>query len=76
MEDFDLNDALKRFLSDPATLPTPEADSRLADCESEPELLTSGVINAVLNTIVDAIAGNPESLAHPSNFDSIQFLLK
>ncbi|MCJ1415100.1 Condensin complex subunit [Xylographa parallela] len=73
---FDVNDALKHYLSDPATVPTPEADGTLLDCENDPESLTSGLINGILNPIVDAIAENPEALAKSSIFDSLQFLLK
>lgn len=74
--EFDINDALKHYLSDPATVPTPEADRTLVDCENDPESLTGGVINGVLNPIVDAIAENPDALARSSSFDSLQFLLK
>ncbi|KAL9031215.1 MAG: hypothetical protein Q9196_000751 [Gyalolechia fulgens] len=73
---FDINDALKHYLSDPATVPTPEADGTLVDCENDPESLTTGVINGVLNPIVDSIAENPDALARSSSFDSLQFLLK
>ncbi|KAI4193847.1 MAG: hypothetical protein LQ346_003814 [Caloplaca aetnensis] len=74
--DFDINDALKHYLSDPATVPTPEADGSLVDCENDPDSLTSGVINEVLNPIVDSIAENPDALTRSSSFDSLQFLLK
>ncbi|KAL8779900.1 MAG: hypothetical protein Q9213_006722 [Squamulea squamosa] len=74
--DFDINNALKHYLSDPATVPVPEADGALVDCENDPDSLTSGVINGVLNPIVDAIAENPDGLARSSSFDSLQFLLK
>ncbi|KAL8650744.1 MAG: hypothetical protein Q9210_003645 [Variospora velana] len=73
---FDINDALKHYLSDPATVPTPEADGSLLECENDPESLTSGVINGVLNPIVDSIAENPDALTRSSSFDSLQFLLK
>lgn len=79
MEDrvqFDINDALKHYLSDPATVSTPEADGALVDCENDPESLTGGLINSVLNPIVEAIAENPEALTRSSLFDSLQFLLK
>ena len=79
MEDrvnFIINDALKHYLSDPATVPTPEADGALVDCENDPESLTGGLINSVLNPIVEAIAENPEALTRSSVFDSLQFLLK
>lgn len=74
--DFDINDALKHYLSDPATVPTPEADGTLVDCENDPESLTVGLINGVLNPIVDSIAENPDALTQSSSFDSLQFLLK
>lgn len=73
---FDVNEALKHYLSDPATIATPEADGALQDCENHPESLTSGLINGVLNPIVDSIAENPEALTRSSIFDSLQFLLK
>lgn len=79
MEDrvhFDLNDALKHYLSDPATVSTPEADGALIDCENDPESLTGGLINGVLNPIVESVAENPEALTRSSVFDSLQFLLK
>ncbi|KAI9723781.1 MAG: hypothetical protein M1812_001081 [Candelaria pacifica] len=73
---FDINDSLKYYLSDPATISTPEANSALVDCENEPESLTSVLINSVLNPIVDSVAENPEAITRSSTFDSLQFLLK
>ena len=74
--DFDVNNALKFYLSDPASLTTPEADGALLDCENDPESLTNSLVNGVLNPIVDSIAENPETLGKSSIFDSLQFLLK
>lgn len=73
---FDINDALKYYMSDPATVPTPEADSNLVDCENDPESLSNSLINAVLNPIVDSVADNPDLITRGSSFDSLQFLLK
>lgn len=73
---FDINDALKLYMSDPATIPTPEADGTLFDCENEPESLTNPLINPILNPIVDAVADNPDAIMRASNMDSLQFLLK
>ncbi|KAK3314290.1 condensin-like protein [Apodospora peruviana] len=74
---FDINDALKHYMSDPASIPTPEADGALVDCENDPESLTdNGVINSVLNPIVDAVAENPDAITRSQIFDSLQFLLK
>ncbi|TGO34277.1 hypothetical protein BHYA_0204g00050 [Botrytis hyacinthi] len=74
--DFDINDALKHYMSDPATVPTPEADSNLVDCENDPESLTNALVNSVLNPIVDSVAENPDAITRSSSFDSLQFLLK
>ncbi|KAE9369370.1 hypothetical protein N431DRAFT_413236 [Stipitochalara longipes BDJ] len=73
---FDINDALKHYMSDPATISTPEADVNLIDCENDPESLTNSLINTVLNPIVDSIAESPDAITRSSSFDSLQFLLK
>jgi len=73
---FDINDALKHYMSDPATVSTPEADSNLVDCENDPDSLTNSLINTVLNPIVDSVADNPDAITRSSSFDSLQFLLK
>jgi condensin complex subunit 1 len=74
--DFNLNDSLKYYLSDPATVPTPDAEPELYDCENETELLSSALIDGVIDPIVDGVAANPEMLMRPSFFDSLQVLLK
>lgn len=74
--DFDINESLKQYLSDAASISTPEADSALVACEDDPESLTSALINSVLNSIVDSVAENPEAIGRSANFDSLQFLLK
>lgn len=74
--DFDINESLKHYLNDPATVATPEADSGLVDCENDPESLTNGLINIILNPIVDSVAESPDALTRSSSFDSLQFLLK
>jgi len=74
--DFDINQGLKQYLSDPASVATPEADPALVDCENDSESLTAGLINSVLNPIVDSVAESPENIAKSSNFDSLQLLLK
>lgn len=73
---FDINDALKHYMSDPATIATPEADSNLVECEHDPESLTNALINSVLNPIVDSVADNPDAITRSASFDSLQFLLK
>ena len=74
--DFDINDALKHYLDDPAAIVTPEADGSLQDCENDPESLSGPLVNRVLNPIIDAIAEHPEALLRSSVFDSLQFFLK
>ncbi|KAI5302034.1 Condensin complex subunit, partial [Ascosphaera pollenicola] len=74
--DFDINVSLKYYMSDPASVPTPEADPALLDCENDPQALSQSLIDRVLTPIVDAVAENPEALARSSVFDSLQFLLK
>lgn len=79
MEDriqFDINESLKYYLSDPSSIPTPDADPELLDCETDPDQLSPALIDNVLNPIVDAVAENPEGLTRSSFFDSLQFLLK
>lgn len=73
---FDLNESLKFYLSDPLSVPTPEADSELLDYEGDIDQLPGGFVDSVLNTIVDSVAESPEHLTRPSSFDSLQFLLK
>lgn len=74
---FDINDALKHYMSDPAGIATPEADSALVDCETDPDALSDmGLINSVLNPIVDAVAESPDAVTRSAYFDSLQFLLK
>ena len=75
LAEFDLNESLKLYLSDPAAISTPDADSTLQACEDGAELPVD-VVSNVLNPIIEAIAGNAEALARSSIFDSLQFLLK
>jgi condensin complex subunit 1 len=74
--DFDINDALKHYLSDPHSINTPEAPSELVDCESDPDTLDAPLINSVLNPVVDAVTENSEAITRRQNFDTLQFLLK
>ena len=76
MAQFNINAALKSYLDDPQSILTPEADGALVDCEGDADAFTPGLINSVLNPIVDAIGENPEAVTQASNMDSLQFLLK
>lgn len=74
--DFDINDALKQYLSDPSAIHTPEAPAELVDCEGDPESLNNAIVNEALNPVVDAIAENPEFITRAGNLDTVQWLLK
>ncbi|KAH7118909.1 armadillo-type protein [Dendryphion nanum] len=74
--DFDINEYLKNYSIDPASIATPEAPSELLDCENDPESLTPALINSVLNPVVDDVARSPDAITRSSNFDTLQFLLK
>jgi condensin complex subunit 1 len=74
--DFDVNAALKAYLDDPQSIPTPEADSALLECENDPDAFTPGLINSVLNPIAQAIGENPEAILQANLLDNLQFLLK
>ncbi|KAG0643467.1 armadillo-type protein [Tuber brumale] len=73
---FDLNESLKYYNDNPNSVPCTDADSELLDAESEPESLSNAHINRILEPIIDSIAINPDAIARPSNFDSLQCLLK
>ncbi|KAJ8117902.1 hypothetical protein OPT61_g998 [Boeremia exigua] len=75
--DFDIDEAIRLFDSDPSSIPTPEAPQALQECEEDPEALSSlGLINSELNPVVDAVAENPDAITRSSVFDTLQFLLK
>lgn len=76
--DFDINEAIKSYDNDPSTIATPDAPQALHDFEHEPENLKDegALINAELNSVVDAVADSPEAITRSSHFDTIQFLLK
>jgi condensin complex subunit 1 len=75
-DDFDVNAALKAYLDDPQSIPTPEADQALLECENDADAFTPGLINSVLNPIAEAIGENPEAILQTGILDSLQFLLK
>jgi condensin complex subunit 1 len=75
--DFDINDAIKDYDNDPASIATPEAPQALQDCENDVEALSSpALINSELNVVVDAVAESPDAITRSSCFDTLQFLLK
>jgi condensin complex subunit 1 len=73
---FDINESLKLYLSDPASIPTPEAPNVLTDCETDPDALTPQLVHGELNGVVDAIADHPDSISRSWVLDTLQFLLK
>ncbi|KAK4540330.1 hypothetical protein LTR36_009287 [Oleoguttula mirabilis] len=76
MAEFDINAALKAYLDDPQSIPTPEADPALLDCEADPDAFSPGLVNSILNPIADAVGESPEAITQASNLESLQFLLK
>lgn len=75
--DFEINEWIRLFDSDPSTIQTPEAAQTLQECEDDAETLSSsGVINSALNPVVDAVAESPDAITRSSVFDTLQFLLK
>ena len=74
--DFDINESLKLYMSDPATIPTPEANPDLTDRELDPDSFTPRTIDAALEPIVETLAENPENILRSDVLDTIQFLLK
>ena len=75
--DFDINEAIKLYDSDPSSIPTPEAPQALQDCEDDLEALSSpALINSELNPVVDAVAESPDAITRSAVFDTLLFLLK
>ncbi|KAK6850923.1 condensin complex subunit 1 [Apiospora arundinis] len=58
---FDINDALKHYMSDPASVATPKPTAPSSTAKTTP---------------IDAVAENPDSITKAAYFDSLQFLLK
>lgn len=73
---FNLNESLKFYLDNPASVPAPDADGELLDCDGNPESLTNVQINRILDPIIDAIAVSPDAIGRVSILDSLQCLLK
>ncbi|RVX75491.1 hypothetical protein B0A52_00844 [Exophiala mesophila] len=74
--EFDINESLKLYLSDAGSIPTPEAHPDLLECEHDPDSLSSAVVDAALDPVLDLIAESPEGVLRSSAFDTLQFLLK
>lgn len=74
--EFDINESLKLYLSDPASIQTQDAFSGLQNCENEPDSLSEGIVNDALEQISDAIAESSEAVNRTTVFDNLQFLLK
>ncbi|KPI44556.1 Condensin complex subunit 1 [Cyphellophora attinorum] len=63
--EFDINESLKLYLSDPASIQTSEASAQLTDCENDPDSLTPGLIDGALEPIQDALVESPENILRP-----------
>ena len=76
MTEFDINIALRNYLDDPQSILTPEADASLTECENDAESFTPGLINSVLNPIIEAVSENSEAVCQENVLHSLEFLLK
>lgn len=72
--DFDINEALKQYLSDPASVSTPDANPDIADADADS--LEPSSLNEALEAVRDAIHENPDAVAQSSIFDTLQCVLK
>lgn len=73
---FDINAALKVYIDDAQSIPTPDADPSLLDCENDPDAYSPGLISSVLNPVSEAIGENPEAILNAAHLDNLRFLLK
>lgn len=73
---FDVSSALKAYLEDPQSVPTPEADQSLLESENDTEALNSNQISNILDTISDTLGENPDTILNAPIIDSLQYLLK
>lgn len=72
--DFDINEALKQYLNDPASVSTPDANPEIADTDAN-SLDQASLIEA-LESIREAIHENPDAVSQSSRFDTLQYVLK
>lgn len=72
--DFDINESLKLYLSDPASIQTPDAAPEIADVDADS--LEQSAVAAALEPIRDLIHDNPDALNRSAVFDTLQRLLK
>lgn len=72
--DFDINESLKLYLSDPASISTPDASPEIADVEADS--LDQSSIGDVLEPIRDSIRENPDALMRSASWDTLQCILK
>lgn len=72
--DFDINEALKLYLSDPSSISTPDAAPEIADADSD--TLDATTLSEALQPIRDAIHENPDALNQGTFFDTLQCVLK
>lgn len=72
--DFDINESLKLYLSDPASIHTPDAAPEISDLDHDGA--DAVTLSDVLDPIRDSIHENPDALMRSANFDTLQCLLK
>lgn len=72
--EFDINQSLKLYLNDPASLPTPDAAQEITDTDGDsPDQAT---LTDTLEPIRDSIRESPDALMRSSSWDTLQCILK
>lgn len=72
--DFDINESLKLYLSDPTSISTPDAAPEIADTDGDS--LDAATLTEALQPVRDAIHENPDALMRNTCFDTLQCILK
>jgi len=72
--EFDINESLKLYLSDPASIQTPDAAPEIVDADADS--LDQSALVDVLQPIKDSIHDHPDALSRNATFDTLQCVLK
>lgn len=72
--EFDLDESLKQYMSDPASISTPEANIEVADLDKDN--VDQTVVTDALEAIRESIHENPDTILQGNALDTIQCVLK
>lgn len=72
--EFDINESLKLYLSDPASISTPDASPEIADADAD--TLDQSLLADVFEPIRESIRENPDALMRSASWDTLQRILK